>query len=84
MLEAQRGESDAAQRTLMKAIALAETTHSPVLLADAKFDLALAYQMLGDAEKSAQTFREALALYDAKEHVAMAERTRGKLAELGA
>jgi len=84
LLEAQRGESDAAERTLIKAIAIAETTHSPVMLADAKFDLALAYQMLGDAEKSAQTFREALVLYDAKEHLVMAERTRGKLAELGA
>jgi class 3 adenylate cyclase/tetratricopeptide (TPR) repeat protein len=84
LLEAQQGQSDAAERTLMKAIAVAETTHSPVLLADVKFDLALAYQMLSDTEKSAQTFREALVLYDAKEHVAMAERTRGKLAELGA
>ncbi len=84
LLEAHDGEADGAERTLMQAVAVAETTHSPVLLADVKFDLALAYQLLGERGKSADTFREALALYEAKEHVAMAQRTRSKLAELDA
>ena len=84
LLQAQRGENDAAELSLAKAVALAETTHSPVLLGDVKFDLGLANQMLGNTDKSRDAFREALVLYDAKEHLAMADRTRKRLAELDA
>jgi tetratricopeptide (TPR) repeat protein len=83
LLQAQRGEKDAAERTLANAVAVAETTHSPVMLADAKFDLGLAHQMLGDVDKARDAFGEALALYEAKEHLAMANRTRNSLAALG-
>ena len=37
LLDAQRGQSEAAQRTLTKAMAIAEKTRSPVLLADVTF-----------------------------------------------
>ena len=56
LLRAREGERDEAERTLAEAVALADTTHSPVLLADAKFDLGLALEMLGDKERSANRF----------------------------
>jgi class 3 adenylate cyclase/tetratricopeptide (TPR) repeat protein len=79
---AQRGLGEEAEREASAAIALARSTHTHVLLGDALFDKGTAYALLGKAEDAAVAYRGALALYVAKENVALAERTRQKLAEL--
>ncbi|HEY5519337.1 MAG TPA: adenylate/guanylate cyclase domain-containing protein [Candidatus Limnocylindrales bacterium] len=81
---AQHGEAEEAEGWLLKAVASAESTHSPTLLGDAYLDMGTSYQMLGKREDAASAYRHALAQYEAKENVVMAERTRRKIAELDA
>jgi hypothetical protein len=54
-----------------------------VLLGDAYFDLGTSMTMVGERENAVSAFKEALALYEPKENLVMAERARRKLAELG-
>ena len=84
LVRASRGEAADAERILKAGVELAKTTNSPVILGDLTYDLAWAYQLLGDGQKARIEFTRALEMYEAKEHVAMAERTRRKLAELDA
>jgi tetratricopeptide (TPR) repeat protein len=81
---AQRGQAVEAERLLREAIALAASTHSPELLGDAYYDLGTSMTMLGEREKAVAAFKEAIALYEPKENLVMAERARRKLAELDA
>jgi tetratricopeptide (TPR) repeat protein len=80
---AQRGEAAEAERLLRETIALGETTHSPVLLGDACFDLGTAMALAGERAKALSAFNEALALYERKENLVMAARTRRELERLG-
>ena len=65
------------------AIEMAVRTNSPVLLGDAYYDMGEAMALLGKGDVAVEAFRDALAQYEAKESVVMAERTRGRLAEFG-
>jgi tetratricopeptide (TPR) repeat protein len=82
LLQAHRGETAAAQATMSEALALAETTHSPVILGDVTFDSGLVYEMVGARDQAVAAYREALSLYEAKEHIVMAQSTRQRLADL--
>jgi class 3 adenylate cyclase/tetratricopeptide (TPR) repeat protein len=82
LVSAHDGQKVEAERTLFEAMDMAKTTNSPVILADVTFDLGLVYEMNGEPEKAADAFRAALALFDAKEHAAMANQVREKLAEI--
>lgn len=82
LLAAQRGDAPRAVQILKDNVALAETTHSPILLGDLTLDLALAYEILGDRTNAKLTYQKALAFYEAKENLVMAARTRAKLAAL--
>jgi class 3 adenylate cyclase/tetratricopeptide (TPR) repeat protein len=82
LISAARGAASEARQAAEEAIALAEGTHSPVLLGDALFDAAWTLELLGDRVEAVERYRSALALYEAKEHVSMAERTRQRLAAL--
>lgn len=70
------------ERLLHEAIQLAEPTHSPVLLGDACFDLGTAMALAGERAKATEAFNRALALYERKENLVMAERTRHELERL--
>jgi len=80
---AQRGEAAEAERLLRETIALGETTHSPVLLGDAYFDLGTAMALAGERVKATEAFSRALTLFERKENLVMAERTRHELDRLG-
>ena len=82
LVAAQRGDAGEARRWHDQAARLAETTHSPTLLADAYFDTGKSLELLGEQVEAIAAYQKALALYEAKEYLVLAERTRGMIADL--
>jgi hypothetical protein len=78
---ARRGELEEGERLAREAVALAEGTDMPNFQAAARADLAEVLALAG--KDSRQELERALALYEQKGNLVMAERTREKLAELG-
>jgi tetratricopeptide (TPR) repeat protein len=79
---ARRGELQEGERLAREAVAFAEQTDMLNAHGDALIDLA---EVLGLAGRDAQAeLEQALALYERKGNLVMAERTRSKLAELTA
>ena len=84
VVSAHRGAAAAAEELAQAAIERAEKTHSPLFTGDAYFDAGTAYALLGNRDAAVAAFRSALAQYEAKEAIVLAERARQKLAELSA
>ena len=81
-LLARRGELEEGERLAREAVALAAETDMLNAHADALLDLAEVIEL---ADQDARTeIGQALALYEQKGNVVMAERTRSRLAELTA
>ena len=79
---ARRGELDEGERLAREAVALAAETDMLNAHADALLDLA---EVLTLADQDARAeLEQALALYERKGNLVMAERTRSRLAELTA
>jgi class 3 adenylate cyclase/tetratricopeptide (TPR) repeat protein len=83
-LLAHRGEGDLGLRLANEAIEWAEKTESLEDLANAYHDLAEVEEMVGHRDRAEEALERALALYEQKGIVPMAERMRGQLAELRA
>ena len=81
---AQRGDGADAEQLLHEALALGRKTNSPVLLGEVYFDLGNAMATLGERAKARAAYADAIALFDAKENIAMAEQTRARLASVSA
>jgi class 3 adenylate cyclase/tetratricopeptide (TPR) repeat protein len=79
-LLARRGEHDEGERLLREALAIAAETDMPNAHADALVDLAEVLTLAGPDLRA--ELEQALALYERKGNLVMAERTRSKLAEL--
>ena len=80
---ASRGDAVQAHRAHTEGLAMAETAHSPVVLAHTRFDMGTAYQLLGERAEATEAFQRALELYERKENLVMAGRARRRLVELG-
>ena len=78
---ARRGELEEGERLAREAVALAERTDMPNFHAAALVDLSEVLTLAGKEGRS--ELEQALALYEQKGNLVMAERTRGKLAQLG-
>ena len=83
-LLARRGEDDEAVRLAQEAIEWAETSDALEVIGDAYRDLAEVERLSGRRDAAAQTLEQALAAYEKKGLVPMAERTRQELDELRA
>jgi class 3 adenylate cyclase/tetratricopeptide (TPR) repeat protein len=79
---AQRGEHDAAGTMAREAVALIASTDWLNARGGALLDLAEVLQLAGRADEARVELREALHLYEAKENVVAADRTRTRLAAL--
>jgi tetratricopeptide (TPR) repeat protein len=77
---AQRGELEAAEALAREAVAFAEQSDFLVTHADALMDMAEVLQLARLSDKAADAAARALALYEAKGNIVMAERTRAALA----
>jgi class 3 adenylate cyclase/tetratricopeptide (TPR) repeat protein len=78
---ARRGEHAEAERLAREALAIAEETDQLNYVAEAYADLGEVLALAGRADEAAAAFAEALARYERKENLVMAERTRARLAE---
>jgi class 3 adenylate cyclase/tetratricopeptide (TPR) repeat protein len=76
-----RGEHAEAERLAREALAIGEETDHLNRVADAYADLGEVLALAGRADEAAAAFAEALARYERKENLVMAERTRARLAE---
>ena len=79
---ARRGESGDAARLAREAVEWAETTDALEVAADAYLDLAEVERLSGRPDAAAEALGRALAAYERKGLVPMAERARRELAEL--
>jgi class 3 adenylate cyclase/tetratricopeptide (TPR) repeat protein len=79
---ARRGERAEAERLAREAVAIGDETQMLNAQADAYADLAEVLSLGGDREKAATALEQALARYERKENLVMAERTRALLTEL--
>jgi tetratricopeptide (TPR) repeat protein len=79
---AQRGELEAAEALAREAVAFAEESDFLIPRADALLDLAEVLRLAGRSDEPADAVARALALYEAKGNVVMAERTRAALAAI--
>jgi hypothetical protein len=79
---ARRGESREGERLAREAVALAAETDMLNAHADALIDLAEALALAG--QDASAELDQALALYERKVNLVMAERTRSRLADLTA
>ena len=79
---ARRGEHDEAERLAREAVALAAETDMLNAHAGALIDLAEVHALAGQDARAA--LERALALYEHKGNLVLAERTRSRLAELTA
>ncbi|MGH3017192.1 MAG: AAA family ATPase [Gaiellaceae bacterium] len=79
---ARRGELEAGERLVREAVALGTETDMLNMHADALLDLADVLALAGKDARS--ELEQALALYELKGNLVMAERTRSRLAELAA
>ncbi len=79
---ARRGEQAEAERLAREAVAIGEETDQLDAVADAYGDLGEVLLLAGRADEAAAAFGEALARYERKENLVMAERTRARLAKI--
>ena len=79
---ARRGELEEGERLAREAVALAAETDMLNMHADALVDLAEVLALAGG--RTPAELEQALALYERKGNLVMAERTRSRLAELAA
>jgi tetratricopeptide (TPR) repeat protein len=79
---AQRGEHAEAEELAREAVALGEQTDFLDAQGDAHADLAHVLAMTGRSGDAAAALEQALARYERKENLVMAERVRARLAEL--
>jgi class 3 adenylate cyclase/tetratricopeptide (TPR) repeat protein len=80
-LLARRGEHAEAERLAREALAIAEETDQLNDVAGAYADLGEVLALASRADEAAAAFAEALARYERKENLVMAERTRARLAQ---
>jgi tetratricopeptide (TPR) repeat protein len=80
-VHARRGEHAEADRLAREAVAICEETDLLDNAAEAHADLAEVLAMAGRTDEAAAAFAGALARYERKENLVMAERTRARLAE---
>jgi len=78
---ARPGEHAEAERLAREAVALAEQTNTVSFHGDALMDLAEVLELTGRREEAATALEQALALYERKGNVVMAERARAQLTE---
>ena len=79
---ARRGEHAEAERLAREAIEINDATDMLNEQAGAYADLAEVLALGGSSEGAAEALKQALARYERKENVVMAERVRARLAEL--
>jgi tetratricopeptide (TPR) repeat protein len=79
---ARRGEHAEAERLAREAVTVGEATDMLSDQGDAWADLAEVRALAGRPEAAAEALEQALARYERKENVVMAERARARLAEL--
>jgi tetratricopeptide (TPR) repeat protein len=79
---ARRGEDAEAERLAREAVAIADPTQMLNAQADAYADLGEVLALVGRRDEAADALEQALSRYERKENLAMAERTRARLAEL--
>jgi tetratricopeptide (TPR) repeat protein len=78
---ARRGEHSEAERLAREAVAIGEQTDMLNSVAQTYADLGEVVSLAGRADEAAAAFGEALARYERKENLVMAERTRARLAQ---
>src|SRR5439155_19801032 len=79
---ARRGELDAAEAVAREGLALADGSDWLELQGDARVDLAQVLEAAGKTEEAAALLRAAVELFDRKEDVLSARRTRGRLVQI--
>ena len=79
---AHRSDREEAERLAREAVARAEETDQLNGHGDALVDLAEVLEVAGKPDEAKAALEQALALYERKGNLVMAERTRAKLAEL--
>jgi tetratricopeptide (TPR) repeat protein len=82
LVRSHHGEHAEAERLTREALVLAQTTDSPGFQADVFWDLATVLEAAGRGDEADAALREALALYERKQTVPLAQRTRDRLAAL--
>jgi tetratricopeptide (TPR) repeat protein len=80
LAQAHRGNHADAERFAREAVEHAQRTDSPWTQGDALFDLAQVFEAAGRREESSSALHQALALYERKEIIPLARRTRERLA----
>jgi tetratricopeptide (TPR) repeat protein len=83
-VHAHRGNHADAERFAREAVAYSQQTDSPWTQGDALWDLATVLEAGGRLDDALAALREALGLYEQKEIVPVARRTRERLAALQA
>jgi tetratricopeptide (TPR) repeat protein len=83
LVSASRGDASTAEREFDEAASMATSSHNPMLIGGVHFDRGWAFQLLGDRINAENEYRQALAFFEAKEAIPLAQRTRDRLAELG-
>ena len=81
-VHARRGEFAEAERLAGEAVVISDQTEMLNMQGDAHADLGEVLQLAGKPDEGAATIKQALARYERKENVVMAERVRARLAEL--
>ena len=84
LVEANCRRATEAEGLAREAVALIERTDGLNLQGDALADLAEVFSVVGKNDEAATALEQALERYERKHNLVMAERTRTKLAELGA
>jgi class 3 adenylate cyclase/tetratricopeptide (TPR) repeat protein len=79
---AERGQAEEAERLAREAVALIEATEYVVMQAEALFELGLVLARGGKNTPAAAAFERSLALWEQKENLVMADRTRAALAQV--
>ena len=79
---ARRGDTAEAERLAREAVAIGAETQMPDSLGEAQSDLAEVLTLAGKTDEAEAALREALALFERKGNLAMAERTTTRLREL--
>ena len=84
LVAAHRGETTEAERLAREAVTHTQKTDSPWEQADALSDLAQVLETAGRPDEAAAAYRQALDLYERKQIIPLARRTRERLAALQA
>jgi tetratricopeptide (TPR) repeat protein len=82
LVHSHRGEHGEAEHLAREAITVAETTDTIVRIANAHFDLAVVLEAAGRLDEASAAYAAALELYDRKQVIPLARRTRERLAIL--